>query len=545
MATIRPMKNSKLAFLTVRTKLWLLAGSAALGIALLTIAFLYSERKLMLDERQNGVQQAVDSAWGVLEHYQQRAVRGELTQQDAQRLAMDAVRGLRYSGKEYFWINDMDAKMLMHPVKAALVGQNLMASPDANGKLYFVEIVATAKDKPAGGFVPYMWEREPGKPVAKISFVRQFAPWGWVIGSGIYLDKVQDLFLTRMIDFAIGAAVLAALLLAFCLRIARSITRPIGKAVRIASAVAAGDLTQDIRVRSHDEIGQLIGALHDMNASLVRIVGEVRGGTDRLTAASGQIADGNLALSARTEEQASALSQTAASMSVLMQTVRDNESNAQQANALAQSASGVAQKGGDAVAQVVQTMGAIDASARKIADIVSVIDGIAFQTNILALNAAVEAARAGEHGRGFAVVATEVRTLAQRAGGAAKEIRTLIDDSVRRVSAGTELVDHAGRTMQDIVGSVQRVTDIMADIAMASAAQSAGIEQVNQAIRQMDQDTQHNAAMVEEAAATADALQDQSQDLVRLVSVFELAKPPRHGRDVPRQSALSAPAYIR
>jgi len=513
--------------MTIQKKLWLLAASAALGIAVLTVIFLMSERKLLLAERQNGVRQSVDSAYGVIEHYQQRATRGELTQEQAQREAMAVVRDLRYAGKEYFWINDMDARMLMHPVKPAMIGNLFMDSLDADGKRYFAEIVATARQNAAGGFVAYMWEQSPGHAVPKISYVRQFGPWGWVIGSGIYLDTVQDLFIARLTEFAIGATALAALLLVFCISIARSITRPIDKAVRIAQQVAAGNLTQDIRVRSRDEIGDLMAALHGMNSSLVKIVGEVRNGTDNLAAASSQIAQGNLALSARTEEQASALSQTTASMGELMNMVQLNTENAHHANALARSASGVALKGGTAVAQVVETMGAIDASARQIADIVSVIDGIAFQTNLLALNAAVEAARAGEHGRGFAVVATEVRTLAQRAGTAAKEIRALIDDSVRRVSAGTELVDHAGRTMQDIVASVQRVTDIMADISDASASQSAGIAQVKQAIGQMDQDTQHNAAMVEEAAATADALQEQSHHLAQLVSVFKLGAPQR------------------
>ncbi|WP_295998690.1 methyl-accepting chemotaxis protein [Rugamonas sp.] len=513
--------------MTIQKKLWLLAASAALGIAVLTVLFLMSERKLLMTERQNGVQQAVDSAYGVLEQYQQRVLAGELTQEQAQHNAMAMIGALRYSGKEYFWINDMDARMLMHPAKPELVGKVMLNSPDADGKMYFAEIVATAKNSSAGGFVSYKWEKEPGKSSAKVSFVRGFAPWGWVLGSGIYLDTVQQLFIERLTDFTIGATLLAGALLAFCIRIARSITQPIGAAVRIAQQVAAGNLTQDIQVRGRDEVGELMAALRGMNSSLVRIVGEVRSGTDNLNTASGQISDGNLALSARTEQQAGALSETAASMTELLHAVRRNADHAQRANELALSASGVAQKGGAAVAEVVLTMSAIDRSARQIADIVGVIDGIAFQTNILALNAAVEAARAGEHGRGFAVVATEVRTLAQRAGNAAKEIRGLIDDSVRRVSAGTELVGHAGQTMEDIVRSVQRVTDIMGDITLASAAQSAGIEQVNQAISQMDEDTQHNAAMVEEAAATAEALQEQSHDLVRLVSVFELGQPGR------------------
>jgi methyl-accepting chemotaxis protein-1 (serine sensor receptor) len=303
----------------------------------------------------------------------------------------------------------------------------------------------------------------------------------------------------------------------------RGIVRPLEEAVRIAGAVAGGDLTQHIDVRSNDETGRLMRALKDMNDGLVKIVGQVRGGTDTIATASGQIAAGNLDLSSRTEQQAAALEQTASSMDELTSTVKQNADNARQANALAVSASEVAGKGGAVVEQVVDTMRAIDASSTKIADIIGVIDGIAFQTNILALNAAVEAARAGEQGRGFAVVAGEVRNLAQRSAAAAKEIKALIDDSVLKVHHGSELVDQAGTTMAEIVNSVSRVTDIMAEITAASQEQTAGIEQVNRAIVQMDQATQQNAALVEEASAAAQALQEEATTLARAVGTFRLS----------------------
>ncbi|MBH1984821.1 MAG: MCP four helix bundle domain-containing protein, partial [Burkholderiales bacterium] len=278
--------------------------------------------------------------------------------------------------------------------------------------------------------------------------------------------------------------------------ITRAITQPINAAVKVAQTVASGDLTSHIEVHTTEETGQLLQALKDMNSSLVNIVAQVRSGTETIATASTEIASGNLDLSSRTEEQASSLEETASSMEELTATVRQNADNAQQANQLALSASGVAVKGGEVVGKVVETMDAINDSSRKIVDIISVIDGIAFQTNILALNAAVEAARAGEQGRGFAVVASEVRNLAQRSAAAAKEIKTLIGDSVVAVDAGSKLVGEAGNTMAEIVASVQRVTDIMAEISLATQEQSSGIDQINQAIGQMDQVTQQNAALV-------------------------------------------------
>jgi methyl-accepting chemotaxis protein len=302
----------------------------------------------------------------------------------------------------------------------------------------------------------------------------------------------------------------------------RAIIHPLDAAVKLARAVAEGDLTHRIDVHSKDEIGQLMQALKDMTDNLVTIVGQVRTGTDSVATASNQIATGNLDLSSRTEEQASSLEETASSMEELTSTVKQNAENARQANQLVVSTADIAVKGGRVVGQVVDTMASIKDSSRKISDIIGVIDGIAFQTNILALNAAVEAARAGEQGRGFAVVASEVRNLAQRSAGAAKEIKALIEDSVGKVDAGGRLVDEAGKTMDEIVSSVKRVTDIMGEIAAASQEQSAGIEQVNQAITQMDNVTQQNSALVEEAAAAAESLQDQAGKLAEAVSVFRL-----------------------
>jgi methyl-accepting chemotaxis protein len=301
-----------------------------------------------------------------------------------------------------------------------------------------------------------------------------------------------------------------------------SITRPLKQAHRLATQVAAGDLTADIETRGKDEIGLLLKSLHDMQVSLVQVVSNVRQGSESVATASAEIAQGNHDLSSRTESQASALEETAASMEELAGTVKQNADSARQANQLAMSASTVAIQGGEVVGQVVETMKGINESSRKISDIISVIDGIAFQTNILALNAAVEAARAGEQGRGFAVVASEVRSLAGRSADAAKEIKSLINASVERVEQGTLLVDKAGGTMTEVVGSIRRVTDIMGEISAASNEQAAGVSQIGEAVQNMDQVTQQNAALVEQMAAAASSLKSQAHDLVQVVAAFKL-----------------------
>ena len=337
-------------------------------------------------------------------------------------------------------------------------------------------------------------------------------------------EAIKGYVQARNMMLAISALAMLIAALAGYL-ITRSLTRQLGgepdEAAAVASRIAAGDLATEIPLRAGDSSSMLF-AMKTMRDDLAGIVSKVRSGTDTIATASGQIASGNLDLSSRTEQQASSLEETASSMEELTATVKQNADNARQAKQLAVTASNVASEGGTVVAQVVETMGAIDASSRKIVDIISVIDGIAFQTNILALNAAVEAARAGEQGRGFAVVATEVRSLAQKSAAAAREIKALIGDSVEKVETGGRLVAQAGATMQDVVASVQRVTDIMAEISAASHEQSAGIEQVNQAIAQMDQVTQQNAALVEEAAAAAGSMQDQAASLSRVVSIFRL-----------------------
>jgi len=520
----------------IARQLGLVIASALAGIFVLAAVFLITERDIILEERKSAVRQNVEIAHGLLTHFQEQASQGKLSEAEAQQRALAAIKGLRYSGSEYFWVNDMHPRMVMHAIKPELDGKDLSENKDPTGKRLFVEFVNTVKASGAG-FVFYMWPK-PGsdQPVQKLSYVKGFAPWGWVVGSGVYIDTVNATVMQRVIGMSAGSVLLAAMLLLIGLAVTRNLLRQLGGepayAANITQHIAAGDLSVNIALKADDR-SSLLYAIKSMRDSFTGIVSRVREGSESVATASAEIAQGNNDLSRRTEGQASALEQTAASMEQLGSTVRQNADNAKQANTLAQGAASVAGSGGQIVGQVVQTMKGINDSSRKIADIIGVIDGIAFQTNILALNAAVEAARAGEQGRGFAVVASEVRSLAGRSAEAAKQIKTLISDSVQRVDQGTRLVDQAGVTMTEIVSSINRVTSIMSEISHASIEQSQGVSQVGQAVTEMDQATQQNAALVEQSAAAAESLKRQAQELVQVVAVFKLAAHGSAQRPVP------------
>ena len=409
-------------------------------------------------------------------------------------------------------------ELVTHPT---LEGQNVLNTQDANGRSFIKELMELRE-----GTMLYPWQdqrNQSSKVDEKMVAFTHYAPWEWIIVGGTYTTEYTKEINALITRFALlGLIILLVVSALWYGLIQRMIVRPITRMNSVAETIATGDLTAAIQVTREDEIGQLMGTINKITRDLTRVVAHVRTDSYSVAAASSQIAQANVDLSARTENQASALSQTAASMEELEVTVRQNADSASTANQLATQARNVAERGGQVVADVVDTMQGINTSSHKIAEIVSVIDGIAFQTNILALNAAVEAARAGQHGRGFAVVATEVRSLSARSATAAQEIRTLIDSSVQQVENGTALVHRAGTTMSEIVSSIRHVTDIMNEISAASLEQQAGVGQIAQAVNQMDQATQQNAALVEQMTAAANSLRQQSDDLVETVSVFRI-----------------------
>ena len=433
----------------------------------------------------------------------------------------ERIRAIKIGDTGYFYVLSATpgktyGELLVHPTRE---GDNILESRSADGHAFVKEILEKKT-----GLIAYDWQN-PGETAMreKIVAFTWFKDWNWVVAGGTYRDEITQeasRLRNQYILFGLVAlSVFAAILYAF---VRATITRPLAVARDAAARIAEGDLTVRIERRRNDEIGLLLDAMNGISSKLSTVVGQVRVGAEQIASASNEISTGNLDLCARTERQAGSLATTSSSMSELTETVRQNAEHARQANTLALTASNIAQKGGSMVAQVVETMESINQSSRKISDITGVIDGIAFQTTILALNAAVEAARAGEQGRGFAVVASEVRNLAQRSAAAAREIKTLIAASSSEVDNGRELVSKAGATMTEVLASVERVTTIMADITAASQEQSSGIEQVNRAIGEMDETTQHNAALVEEASAAAQAMQDQAAELARAVRLFRL-----------------------
>jgi methyl-accepting chemotaxis protein-2 (aspartate sensor receptor) len=452
----------------------------------------------------------------------------------------DKIKRMKVGATGYYFVMDATpgksyGEVLVHPAKE---GQNILDSRDADGRAFIKEMLDTKE-----GVISYPWQNsEKGEtaPRMKVTAFTLFKDWNWLIAGGTYEDEIAaEAARLRNRYILIGLAALALFAVVLQAVMKRMVTRPLVEARDAALRIAGGDLTVNLAVSRGDEIGRLAEAMNKISSGLSSVVGQVRQGAEQIANASSEISTGNLDLCSRTEQQAVSLGATANSIKDLTETVRRNAGDAQQANQLAVNTSLVAQEGGRMVRQVIATMDTIKQSSGKITDIIGVIDGIAFQTNILALNAAVEAARAGEQGRGFAVVATEVRSLAQRSAAAAREIKALIHASSAEVDAGSRLVQEAGATMNDVLDSTEQVTAIMTRISAASSAQSSGIEHVNRSIGEMDEVTQQNAALVEQASAATQAMQEQADQLAKAVRLFKLDQGMEHDAPTQARAALT------
>ncbi|WP_133647014.1 methyl-accepting chemotaxis protein [Paraburkholderia flava] len=511
--------------MTLNKKLASMIAVLWIGLILIGGFGAWQNRASMIADRRDQLTSLIQQANAIVNRYYTLSQQHVMSDADARKQALDTLAAIRYGKDGYISVNDSQPVMLMHPIKKELIGKNLGQFTDPAGNHLFTDIVK-AGNLDGGGFVDYLWSK-PGhdEPVAKTSYSLRFAPWDWYIVTGMYMDDVQHAFFANLLRWLAITVALGAIATVVMMLVLRSVKRALGGdlevAVEAAQRMARGDLSAGVPLR-RDDRASLLHALHTMQRGLVDTVSRVRAGTENINVGASEIASGNTDLSQRTEQQAAALVQTASSMDQMTANVKHNADSAMQAAQLAGQAADVATRGSRVVDDVVRTMGEISTSSRQIGDIIGVIDGIAFQTNILALNAAVEAARAGEQGRGFAVVASEVRSLAQRSATAAKEIKALIETSTHTVESGSTLVANAGSTMTEIVQSVRRVNEILEEISHASREQSAGIEQVNRAVGEMDQVTQQNAALVEEAAAAAHSLKDQVDVLRESIASFAL-----------------------
>jgi len=538
-----------LSNVTIKRKLVMIAALCFVALLADATISLYRHRQTMLEDRYTKTRHVVETAYATLEFFHALYQQGEISEDEAKQRAIAAVKGMRYEENDYFWINDMGPVMIMHPFKPELDGQDISGFKDPNGKQLFVEFVNTVRNSGAG-FVDYLWPK-PGfnEPVPKISYVKGFKPWGWIIGSGIYLDDVAASFRSQLYGFAGISLVLLAILGVLVWRVSRSISIPLKKALTAAEKLAVGDLQIDFGRHGHDEAGKLLEAMETMvssQRSVVKLAQEMSSGNlnvsvakrsegDELMASLSRMArklrevveetqtavenviSGSQALSASSEhlsqgasEQASAVEQTAATIQEMTANIRQNSENALATEKIANQAADSARRGGDAV---MRTVGAMNEIAGKIL----IIEEIARQTNLLALNAAIEAARAGEQGKGFAVVASEVRKLAERSQSAAGEINNLSSGSI-------EIAEEAGRLFESIVPDIQRTAELVQEIAAASREQDSGAAQMSHAIQQLDSVIQQNASSAEEMASTAEELNSQSRQLEEMIAFFQTSQ---------------------
>ncbi len=475
-----------------------------------------------MQAHKNASREHVEVVRGIVAWAHAKESGGKLSRAQAQQLALEAIERLRYNGNEYFWINDMEPRVVMHPIKPELNGKPVGDMKDPNGLALFKAFVDKVKAD-GKGFVAYQWPK-PGasSPQDKVAYVQGFEPWGWVIGSGVYVDDVKRELIVRAAWLAGSIALASALAGYLFTSFYRVMDGGLKETRRHLHAMTSGDLTTSPHPWGSDEPAQLMVEVREMQEALREMVRNVRTSSEDIVHNSSEIASGTLDLSARTESAAANLEEAAASMEQITATVNNTASSTGEGARLAQENAAAAAEGGRVMAEVVQTMDGIRSSSTRIGEIIGTIDGIAFQTNILALNAAVEAARAGEQGRGFAVVASEVRSLAQRSAVAAREIKTLIGESMQQVESGSAVVRQAGKTIEEIVDSSRRVSGLLDEVAHGTREQTLGISQIGQAVQDLDHMTQQNAALVEQTAAASSAMRDRAHALAEQVARFSL-----------------------
>jgi methyl-accepting chemotaxis protein len=521
------MKKAQMRKLRFTQKLWLPLLISLVALLAVSVFAAWQSRETRIEERKHDLMNVGQVGVSIVKEYAALAQGGAMSEADAQKQALARLREIRYGEDGYFLVINSKPRMVMHPIKPALEGRDLAATADADGRHHYVSFASVAQ-APEGGFVDYVFPHPnvtPVKAVAKIGYVLRYAPWDWIIATGAYVDDIDAAFMRSL--WMLGAIFvgISLLLVALVTVTNRSILRTIGGdpayAAEVAEAIASGDLTVAIATRSGDT-SSLLHVMQRMRDALTGTIRQIKRASDNVACGANEIANGNADLSARTENQAASLQETASSMEQMTAMVRQTAEHARTASELAANAAHIANRGGDMITEAVGAMKDISSESGRMVEIIATIEGIAFQTNILALNAAVEAARAGEQGRGFAVVASEVRSLAQRSATAAKEIRELISHAVERVGSGATLVESTGSTIDDARDAILRVTGVVQEIAAAAAEQSAGIDQVNLAVTQMDSMTQQNAALVEEAAAAAQSLKEQALHLQHTAAAFRL-----------------------